>query len=1629
MASDRPSGGYGYGPAPATFGSARASQPPPRRPSPPSYPPPPPALDPRYHPPHYEDYRRRPDHARYDTLEQNVLNDVLAGLQPPPLPSSRQPYYPPQVNPEHAERASWPPPPRSAPIPPLARPPSTALPPIPPTTHPYSTFPIYPGAPPPHLASSSSASSSTATALARYPPDPLPRPKPQYAVHEYGYDYERPGHRQRAQDAHVELRRTRPEASLRASRGPPPPPAPGSRLSPRASTTTHRRTPSSSSTMTAASGVAAKAAAARLGVPLSPSRPTSSSSASSSVSKPVHQKASYQPPAMPTMSTMPSRPSNPPMPTQTKTTTNPSTDVPIRPSVAVEPSRPPPAPTPSVAPSISVGPVATVSTERKHPAPASPSSKEPESATVRPIEERTPSSQGRVDSLSTSTRVDLGSGGTFATHSSTGEEVEPRGQGRASPVRLERVPPVAERTQDEGSETNERKQDRDEDGSVDRGQEVRMEEEGEAQDDVRVGGDESRRDGGVDPERLTIGSEEDDEEDEDEDEDEFDVNSLRIAHKKEHQVDRVRDETGNVDVEAISSGEEEEVEDEDIDMSTDLLGTQPLDEEEDASDLDLERGDLGIGDRGKDRSAVVARGSFGFDLLDETDGEDEEAETDLSDLDHVEGGSRPGPKTVGALDDVRIEENKRKKKRRRVIGHVDPEGSVSGLDSEGPSRLSSLEPSLDEPPVALDSERRSGQSSEVDGRQVKPLPTRKSLFSFFSSSTPSTTADSASAPSGATQVDHPDRTSTPRDSTDPDLPAVAVSTPTPSSTTSSAPAPLHASVSASLLGRVLSSVVAPSSPSSLIDQTSTPSTPTSNVSPTKPSVEVRTEQRVPLEPSRNDAPLVVPASRDVCETGPGSVLESRLVSTPSTDPGNPAISTKATIDRDDELEEGEVSGDEGDDRPESVPASSLPASLARSAQTSQKDLFARSKATKARGTVETGNHPAVHAVAKTPVDATSTKAPSNGKAAYERRPGAVLADPPPFAGPTPNSTPVGTTANQASTAAKTSGSTDPSEPFTSATPSTSARPNPPVAAASSKGVYVRRAVPSNADPSHPSAGVQPQTKATATALPTKKVKAAYERPAGLMIQPPIPQAYVKPPKVPGALPLSLEEKQERIPTKLHDTFPAEFESPDSVAFSTSFNPPSFSANPSKALAEQPDEKAQWGFWPSPPPLKAGKAVFPAPPPSLLPDEESDATVPPRIDVFIDHSNVFYSFLNWVRARPEAKIVNKVYREPGSAASQQPPNSLAQQKPRTVKVMTIGGKKVKLDYSVLFGLLERGRKVDRRIVVASSPMWQGLEPAVEWGYEVSLLQRVPRTLPPDPKAASASSSVASKKRDKNGNLVTKPPQDKNVKHYKEQAVDELVHLKILESILDYTPSPLPLVTESTSEEEARDPSQAATDGTKPDDANSATESINAGLAVANADKSMSTLDADKATSEEDQVMAPPALNDESGIGGEQGATTENEDDQVGLDDAGKTQESHATANGAKEEPTTSEIGPSTTEQVENEGGSTSGTVGETAADDAKSSSTAVEAPPGPRNRPTLVIATGDANSSEYNPGGFLGCVRRALDRGWDVEIASFSTHGLSSLWAGEKAKRTTSDGRLRGELRIVNLETFAEELVL
>lgn len=61
------------------------------------------------------------------------------------------------------------------------------------------------------------------------------------------------------------------------------------------------------------------------------------------------------------------------------------------------------------------------------------------------------------------------------------------------------------------------------------------------------------------------------------------------------------------------------------------------------------------------------------------------------------------------------------------------------------------------------------------------------------------------------------------------------------------------------------------------------------------------------------------------------------------------------------------------------------------------------------------------------------------------------------------------------------------------------------------------------------------------------------------------------------------------------------------------------------------------------------------------------------------------------------------------------------------------------------------------------------------------------------------------------------------------------------------------------------------------------------------------------------------------------------------------------------------------------------------------------------------------------------MRRALERGWDVEIIAFPC-GTSSSWLGEEgraeamAKEVGEGSGQRGRLEVVDLEVFGEELV-
>lgn len=235
--------------------------------------------------------------------------------------------------------------------------------------------------------------------------------------------------------------------------------------------------------------------------------------------------------------------------------------------------------------------------------------------------------------------------------------------------------------------------------------------------------------------------------------------------------------------------------------------------------------------------------------------------------------------------------------------------------------------------------------------------------------------------------------------------------------------------------------------------------------------------------------------------------------------------------------------------------------------------------------------------------------------------------------------------------------------------------------------------------------VRPESAALPTLLPsapdptlppsTSSSRLTYERP------PPIPGAIIPPPgpqiakKADGALPLSAVEKARSLSAKLTLAFPTE---PNfhPVRAAHIYLPSTSLAISTTTKISPPVVGTLHGFWPAPPPLNSGKGLYPAPVniPEPLLDEIDDLR--PRVDIFVDNSNILYSFLNWVRDRPEAKI-----KEWSNGSG------------KTSKTVTISGHKAKLDYAALFAILERGRKVEKRVLVGSSPLWQGLEVALDW----------------------------------------------------------------------------------------------------------------------------------------------------------------------------------------------------------------------------------------------------------------------------------------------------------------------------
>lgn len=92
-------------------------------------------------------------------------------------------------------------------------------------------------------------------------------------------------------------------------------------------------------------------------------------------------------------------------------------------------------------------------------------------------------------------------------------------------------------------------------------------------------------------------------------------------------------------------------------------------------------------------------------------------------------------------------------------------------------------------------------------------------------------------------------------------------------------------------------------------------------------------------------------------------------------------------------------------------------------------------------------------------------------------------------------------------------------------------------------------------------------------------------------------------------------------------------------------------------------------------------------------------------------------------------------------------------------------------------------------------------------------------------------------------------------------------------------------------------------------------------------------------------------------------------------------------------------------------------------------TLLDSPSPPPPGSTIVLASGDAARSQFNPQGFLGCVRKAVERGWKVEVVGWD-EGRSRAYGELMAEVERGEvGRdVGGSLSIIGLDRWGVDLV-
>ncbi|KAI0311497.1 hypothetical protein OF83DRAFT_1177511 [Amylostereum chailletii] len=300
-----------------------------------------------------------------------------------------------------------------------------------------------------------------------------------------------------------------------------------------------------------------------------------------------------------------------------------------------------------------------------------------------------------------------------------------------------------------------------------------------------------------------------------------------------------------------------------------------------------------------------------------------------------------------------------------------------------------------------------------------------------------------------------------------------------------------------------------------------------------------------------------------------------------------------------------------------------------------------------------------------------------------------------------------------------------------------------------------------------------------------------------------------------------------------------------------------------------------------------------------------ATTPnePITHVFIDHSNILIGFLTYLRLHPHQLPSNKVRH---------------------------------LSHAALSLVLERGRPISRRVLAASSPLYQPIDAAEQLGYEVHVYARVPDT--------------------GDGADRVRPGGGSN----------------------SNSNSTIPTISTNTS--------------TK---TNTNTNTNTNTTAAATSTNTASATGGSQATSQGRATGGSQASSQGRGRHWRTGSRSAPKGHARGPSGSGATTTTTTTAVGTpnggstESEPSSSSAPPAPSGRVRYR---------EQGVDELLQlklhQALAGDAPPPAGS--TIVLATGDGNVGQYNEEGFIGCVRLALKKRWRVELHAWES-GLSREW--------------------------------